>query len=395
MMPDIRAAITQSEVVDLLRELVAIDSTNSDVMPGAAGEAGVARFVRGYLDDLGLEVGLTEVESGRPNVSGLLRAPGATKTLLLDSHMDTMPAGGMGERAHRPEVRDGRLYGRGACDDKASLAAMLLAMRVLAGMRDSLPVNVLMLASMGEENTMAGIKHFARSGVQVDSAIVGEPTDLGIVIAHKGYLRFRVRTLGRAAHTADPSVGDNAVYQMADVLALFRDELQRRWEHVAHPLLTPPTIAIGKIAGGQAVNIVPAECAIEVDRRLLPHEDPDVVLENVDAALAGLMARRPRVKVVRDEPFAIDRGLDTPPGAPVVLAAHAACEATLGRASVLGVSYGTHAAPLWRIAGIPSIVLGPGSIAQAHTADEYVELAQLPLAVEIYCRAALHGLGGR
>jgi succinyl-diaminopimelate desuccinylase len=392
-MSNLKAAVSTSEVTDLLRELVAIDSTNRDVQPGAAGESGVADFVRRFLDGIGLEVTVVEVEPGRPNVSGLLRVPGATRTLLLDSHMDTMPAGGMGDRAHRPEIRGGRMYGRGSCDDKASLASMLAAMKALEGISDSLPVNVLMLASMGEENTMAGIKHFAQSGVHVDAAIVGEPTDLRIVIAHKGYLRLRIRTVGRAAHTSDPSAGDSAIYQMADVIALIRDDLQYRWRSVSHPLLPPPTLAIGKISGGQAVNIVPAECTIDVDRRLLPHEDPEAIVAEVRGALADLTKRRPELKIELDQPTAIDRGLDTPATAPVVLAARAACESVLGKAEVVGVSYGTHAAPLWRIADIPSIVLGPGSIAQAHTADEYVELAQLPLAVEIYCRAALRGLG--
>jgi succinyl-diaminopimelate desuccinylase len=392
-MPDVRSMISSGDLSRMLQDLVAIDSTNADVLPGAAGERDVARYVSEFLKSIGLEVGVTDVEPGRPNVTGLLRVPGAAKTLLLDSHMDTMPAGGMGDRALRPEIRDGRLYGRGSCDDKASLAAMLHAMRVLRDLRGDLSINVMMLASMGEENTMAGAKQFASSGVHVEAAIVGEPTDLAIVIAHKGYLRIRVRTLGRAAHTSEPSAGDSAIYQMADVIALFRDKLQGRWNDVTHPLLTPPTIAIGKISGGQAVNIVPAECAIDVDRRLLPHEDPDRVLAEVDEALAELSAREPGLTIRRDPPSAIDRGLDTPATSAVVRSAARACEETLGRATVKGVSYGTHAAPFWRIGGIPSIVLGPGSIAQAHTADEYVELDQLARATEIYCRAALAGLG--
>ena len=390
---DMRAFIPAGDVVSTLADLVAIDSTNPNVKPGAPGEAAVAAYVERFCAGLGLDVTRTEVEPGRPNVAALLRAPGATRTLLLDAHMDTMPAGGMGERALKPEVRGGRLYGRGSCDDKASLAAMLHAMRALVTSRVALPVNVMLLASMGEENTMAGIKHFARSGVRVDAAIVGEPTDLQIVIAHKGYLRMQIRTQGRAAHTSNPAAGDNAIYQMASVVAMVRDELQHRWDAVTHPLLPGPTIAVGTIRGGEVVNIVPAECVVDVDRRLLPHEDPEAVLRDVDSALAALMVRDPSVKATRSEPLAVDRGLDTPATAAVVRAAEAACRATIGRADVVGVSYGTHAAPLWRIAGVSAIVLGPGSIHQAHTADEYVEVDQLALATEIYCRSALAGLG--
>lgn len=377
------------ELTGLLKALVAIPSVNPDLVPGAAGEAAIGEYVADYCRALGLEVSRQEVAPGRANVLARLRAPGATRTLLFDSHLDTQALDAMGDRALSGDVVDGRLYGRGACDDKASLAAMLYMLRLLVARRERLNADVLFLGSIGEEHLMNGIKTFQASGVKVDAAIVGEPTDLKVVIAHKGFLRFTLTTHGNAAHTANPEQGDNAVYQMAEVVRFVRDVLANRWAERSHPLLGSPTVTIGRIWGGVAVNVVPDTCVVEVDRRTLPTENPESILADVDAALAELRQAHPEVKVTREQPFAVDHGLDTPPDAQVVRAAADACQAVLGRAEVVGVRYGTNASTLSGVGKVPTIVLGPGSILQAHTADEYVPLDEVAAAARIYARIAL------
>jgi acetylornithine deacetylase len=295
----------------------------------------------------------------------------------------------MGERALSAEIVDGRLYGRGSCDDKASLAAMLYAAELLIPHRDRLAADVLILGSVGEEHLMNGIRAFAASGIPVAAAVVGEPTDLKVVVAHKGFVRFTLTTHGVAAHTSSPEQGDNAIYQMGEVLCFIRDRLTSRWPGVSHPLLGTPTLAVGRIWGGVAVNVVPDTCVVEIDRRTLPTESVDSIVADLDAALDEFRRAHPEVKLTRSEPMSQDFGLDTPPDSPIVAVARAACEAEQGWADVIGVRYGTNASTLAGVARIPSIVFGPGSISRAHTADEYVPLDEVEAAARIYARIAL------
>jgi len=383
------------ELTRLLKELVAIPSVNPDLVPGASGEAAIGDYVADYCRGLGLEVQRQPVALGRRNVLARLPGPPAAPTILFDSHLDTQSLDAMGDRALRGEVIGGRLHGRGACDTKASLAAMMYALKLLAARRDDLASSVLLLGSVGEEHLMNGIKAFQESGVRADAAVVGEPTDLRVVVAHKGFVRFTITTHGMAAHTANPERGDSAVYQMAEVIRFVRDELPKIWESRSHPLLGGPTVAIGRIYGGVAINVVPDTCVIEVDRRTLPSEDPGDVLAEVDAALLRLARASAGLRVTREPPFAEDRGLDTRRDAAIARAAEAACRAVLGRSEVVGVRYGTNASTLSGIGGVPTVVLGPGSILNAHTADEYVPLDELAAAAAIYVRIALAGVGGQ
>jgi acetylornithine deacetylase len=317
-----------------------------------------------------------------------LTVPGARQTLLFEAHMDTVPGDSMGERAWRPEVRDGRLYGRGSCDTKGSLAAMLVALELLLARRGELNMHVALLATVDEELQFTGIRHFVDSDERVEAAVVGEPTDLRVVIAHKGCLRVRVSTLGRAAHSARPEVGINAIDHMADVLYALRG-LQERLPARQHPLVGSPTLSVGIIEGGTGVNVVPDRCTIDVDRRTIPGEGMESALAEIDALLADVRRSRPDVRLELSPPTTEDWPLDTPVDAAVVQAAQAACRA-LGRPdALLGVPYSTDASKLWALREVPSIVLGPGSITQAHTADEFVPVAHLSAAAEIYERTAL------
>jgi succinyl-diaminopimelate desuccinylase len=381
-----------SEVVSLLTELVAINSVNAS-MPGGPGEAELAQRVAAYGRDLGAGVTLDEVLPGRPNVT--LTLPGTEerparrlerpRRLLFDVHLDTVPIEGMTDPL-TPRIAGGRMWGRGTCDTKGSLAATLVALRRLAAQPGPRRHEVALLCTVDEEYLKRGVLHAVQHGLSASAAIVGEPTNLRPVVAHKGAVRWRLITHGRAAHTSRPESGNNAVYQMVEVIEELRERLEPALGQGRHPLLTPPTLTVGRIEGGVGVNIVPERCVIEIDRRTLPQEDPAAILAEIDAMMADLMRRREGLRVEREAPFLSERGLETAPDAPLVQALQGACREVLGEGAAVepeGVPYGTDATHLQ---GIPTVVFGPGDIAQAHTADEWVDLGQVEAGAEISYR---------
>lgn len=372
----------------ILRELVAIESVNPFYPGGERGEAAMTSYVEDFVTRLGLAPQRQEVLPGRENLYARLDVPGATKTLLFDSHMDTVSIEPVGRSMLEPTERDGRLAGRGSCDTKASLAAMLSALAALVARREELRANVILLGSVDEEYLMRGIVAFAELDQPIDAAVVGEPTLLRVVRAHKGLIRWEVATRGKAAHTSQPQNGDNAILQMTEVIAAFREQLEPKLAERSHPLLGRPYFTVATINGGMGVNIVPERCAITVDRRTLPAENAADVIAEVEGVLADLRKRNPNVKVEIGAPFANIAGLDTPEDHPFVrLATRVAAEHGGGDRAV-GVPYGTNAAAL-AARNIPTIVLGPGDIAQAHSADEWVDLAQVERCAEVYAQLAL------
>lgn len=373
----------EEKLVRLLNDLIAIESVNPAYPGGTRGEAAIADYVEEHCRHLGLDVTRQRVLPGRDNVVAVLRVPNARGTILFEAHMDTVALEPMGERALRPEVRDGRLYGRGACDTKGSLAAMLAALEMLRAESRDLGVNVALLAAVDEEYRYRGVLAFLDAHQPVQAAIVGEPTDLRIVVAHKGCVRWRLSTLGRAAHSSRPEEGQNAIDGMAEVLVALR-RLQSRLRERSHPLVGNPTLSVGRIWGGTGVNIVPDRCTIEIDRRTIPGESHQSVLAEFDALLDDVGSAHPMVRFEREEPYLADWTLDTPVDAPIVLAVRRACQELGLSDEPVGVAYGTDASKLWALGRIPSIVLGPGSIAQAHTGDEYVSIAQLVTASSLY-----------
>src|SRR5512140_816349 len=274
----------------LLSDLVAIPSINpmGRGREGAEyGEQALAEFVADYLRRAAVDVELDEVAPGRPNVVARLDT-GAQTTLLLEAHLDTVFADRMTIEPFRAGIRQGRLYGRGACDTKGALAAFLFAIRSCAEGMQKPAVNILFLATADEEYGFTGAKHAVARGLQADFGIVGEPTGLHIVRAHKGVLRWKVVTHGVAAHSAYPERGKNAIYAMARVIARLEQHADGLVREPRHPLLGTPTLSVGVIEGGQTVNIVPDRCMIEVDRRTLPGETEASVLSAAREALDGL-----------------------------------------------------------------------------------------------------------
>ncbi|WP_427917208.1 M20/M25/M40 family metallo-hydrolase [Streptomyces sp. cg40] len=357
----------------LLRDLVGIPSVNPRGQgAGDGGETAVAEYVREWLAARDITSEVQEVLPGRPNIVAVVPGRGAG-TVVLETHLDTVEVDGMTVDPFGGEVREGRLYGRGACDAKGSLAAFLLALAELAA-GDAPPCSVVLAGVCDEEHAYRGVLHLLDTLADraVFGALVGEPTGLVPAVAHKGVVRYTARTTGRAGHSSRPSEAVNAITLMAPVIA----RLAAAPPSVPpHPLLGPATRSITRIRGGTGPNTIPDRCEVDIDRRTLPGEELDAVWRADRAELAALGAEV-------DPPFTVDPALDTPAGAPVVTALRAAL-ADHGRPSTVhGMPFGTDASKLAR-AGIASVVFGPGSVTDAHAAAESVDLAEVALAARI------------
>jgi acetylornithine deacetylase/succinyl-diaminopimelate desuccinylase-like protein len=374
----------------LLASLVAIPSVNPmgrAICNDLACEGRMSDFLETWLGRLGVEVVRKPIAPGRDNILARYEAPAAQRTVLFDVHQDTVPVDGMTIDPFRPVVEGGRMYGRGSCDVKGGMTAMLLAFERLVREQPRGSASVLLACTVDEEFTHIGSTDLARSAHAADVAIVAEPTRLDLVDRHKGAVRWKIATRGVACHSSTPGLGRNAIYRMAEVLrliAVYADELARS---TPDPVLGPPTLSVGRIEGGQSVNVVPDWCQIEVDRRLIPGERLEEAPEAVRAyLLRGLgdlsdVEFSPpwlRMPFLRPAEEAV-RWLE-----PI---RSAIAEATGRMPEVGGVPFGTDAGPLGE-AGLPCFVFGPGDIAQAHTKDEWIELDQVRLAAEAYFRIA-------
>jgi acetylornithine deacetylase len=390
------------DALDILRELVAIPSVNPmgrDVSGPEFLETRLSDWLVEFFRRLEIPHQRLEVSPGRSNVIARIDRPGAQATILLDAHQDTVPVDGMTIPPFLPEVREGRLHGRGACDVKGGMAAMLWAFARLARERPANAAHVVLSCTCDEEFTATGARSLAQlwstpAGAKTlvsappDVCIVAEPTDLNIVVAHRGAIRWKLRTKGRACHSSRPHEGVNAIYKMAQVLRVlekYADELPRFVPH--HPLCGSATISVGLISGGISVNTVPDECLIEIDRRVIPGEDPAQVIPHVTAYL------RERLDVDFEmlPPWLDGATLSDENNGLWADRLMNHITAVAGPREKQGAWYGTNGSRFAAV-GVPSLVFGPGSIAQAHTNDEWIDIEQFRQAGEIYYRLCAAGL---
>ncbi len=356
----------------LLQELIALPSVNPAFLPPddpRAGEAAMADYLSQLARRAGLAVSTQEVSRGRTNVLARLTPKGPVRhRVLLAPHLDTVGFPNL-DALLTPSLKGDRLTGRGACDTKGCVAAMFSAVLAVAksGVRPA-ATEIVFVGLVDEENGQGGSRHYAKHGDKADLAIVGEPTRLQVVTAHKGDLWLQLKTQGRSAHGATPHLGRNAVLEMARVVEVLETRYAATLRRRSHPLLGSPTVNVGVIRGGNQPNIVPNECVISIDRRTLPGETEAGVKREIQALLkkAGLTAEFDNLRLAPCE------ALETSPELPGV---KALCRAA-GRRRTLGVHYFCDAAPL-AAGGIPSVVFGPGDIAQAHTADEWISVESL------------------
>ncbi len=368
-------------VVQLLADLVRIPSVNpmGRALTGAMySEAAVAEYVETCLRKHGIDVQVSAYAPGRPNVLGFVDV-GATHTIMLEAHLDTVHAEGMTVNPFAADIVGDDLFGRGSCDTKGSLAAFLSAVIKVLRRRGDVRHNIVIAAVADEEYQFSGARHALAAGLRADCGIAGEPTNLKIVRAHKGVVRWFHRTAGKAAHAAYPDLGENAIYRMAPLLLRLEQHARALLAQPPHMLLGTPSLSVGRIEGGQAVNIVPDQCRIEVDRRTLPGE----LAEDAMHAVRELLADLPHWEM--SEPHVAAKGMEVPEAAPVVRNLFRSIQAVAGNAVVEGASYATDAG-IYTPAGIPTVIFGPGDIADAHTANEHISITELLKAEEIIQR---------
>jgi len=360
-------SITAADVHELTAALIAIDSVNPSLVPGGAGEAVIARWVAGWARENGLDAEMHEATPGRPSVVVRARGTGGGRTLLLCGHLDTVNVEGM-DAPHTPRLDGDRLHGRGGYDMKAGVAAALLACREAAGLR--LAGDVVVAAVADEEHASLGVQEILRS-VTADAAIVTEPTELEVVVAHKGFVWIEIEVVGLAAHGSRPHLGVDAIVQAGPVLTAI-GELDQALADRAHPRLGRGSVHASLISGGVELSSYPERCVIGLERRTLPGETGAAVEAEIAAILSRCRAADPafratqRTLLVR-EPFEVE------PQADVVRAVQAAGAAVLGEAPALGgASYWADAAFI-AAAGIPTVMFGPVGEG-AHAVEEWVSV---------------------
>lgn len=386
-------------VVDILTQLVALPSVNpmgGTVDAAICYEGRVSDWLVEFFQSIGAACERIEVSRGRDNVIARYDSPETDFTILLDAHQDTVPVEGMTIDPFTPKIADGRLWGRGACDVKGGMAAMLFAFRRLIQQQPAGAANVVLSCTCDEEATILGISDLVTYWTTAkgksklleappDVAIIAEPTELNVVVAHRGVTRFKIRTKGRACHSSDPTQGVNAIYRMAKLVSTLQEYADNLASTVkAHPLCGSASLSVGKIIGGTSVNIVPDECVIEVDRRITPGEDAAKIV----AGIRDFLAARLDFDFEFDAPWIECPALTDANNTDLANTVLKHVAAVDGPHSALGVPYGTHASPTCA-AGVPSIVFGPGSIQQAHTKDEYIDIGQLEKAAEVYFQSCV------
>jgi acetylornithine deacetylase len=367
-----------SAVVELTRQLVAIESINPGLGVDGSGEGELARVVAEWCERAGLETTLSEAAPGRPNVVAVARGTGGGRSLMLNAHMDTVGVTGMTD-PFAARLDGDRLYGRGAQDMKGSLAACMLAAAEAKGR--GLRGDVIVTAVSDEEVASVGSEAIAAS-LRADAAIVTEPTDMQIAIAHRGFVHLEVETIGRAAHGSRPQAGIDAIAKMGRVLVGI-EELDRRLRaNPSHPYLGSGSAHASLIEGGQEYSSYPARCIVQAERRTIPGETVVLAVEEIQTILDEAAAGDPDFEgVVRSlasrEPFAVDEGAE------IVTTLRRCAAPILGsEPPVVGVAFWADSA-LLDAAGIPTVLFGPRGDG-LHTEVEWVDVPSLEQCVEIY-----------
>jgi len=365
--------------LELLKQLIAVDSVNPSLVPGAAGEAAVARTIAEAMRGIGLTVETQDVAPGRPNVVGTLEGRMPGRSLMFCGHIDTVGVHGM-KAPFDPVEREGKIYGRGSQDMKSGVAAMIDVARVIAESGGLAAGKLVIACVVDEEHASIGADALVTRW-RADGAVVTEPTDLQVAIAHKGFEWVEIETEGRAAHGSRPREGRDAIRLMARVLtgldAIDRD-LQSR---ASHPLLGTASLHASLIEGGRELSSYPDRCHLQMERRSIPGEVPGIAAREVEELLARLRSEDPDFKGASKEmfarsPYEIAAGHELP---------MSMLRATGSSSPAIGMSFWTDAAILGD-AGIPSILFGPSG-AGLHSVEEWVDAQSV-----LQCRDALVNL---
>jgi len=376
--------IDRDYILATLQDIVRIDSINPGLIPGSAGEGELAAYLADALRAIGLEVDVSEPLPGRPNVVGILRGNGGGRSLMLNGHTDTVGVDGM-DAPFSAEVRDGKLYGRGAYDMKASLAAMLGAAKAFVDSGEKLAGDLLLAMVVDEEFHNTGTQAIVESH-PVDGAIVTEPTGLRVCVAHRGFWWFDVETIGRAAHGSRYQDGIDANRLMGYFLVELDKHAAELLQCPPHELLGPPSIHAPLIKGGSSQSVYAARCLTELERRLLPGETPEQIVQDLQTILDRLTETVPNFRGTVKQGFG-RQAFEVSSDAAIVQTVVDACQQQLGAPPELYGELWWMDSALLAQAGVETVIIGPKG-AGAHADEEWVDLESVYELAHILVRAS-------
>jgi acetylornithine deacetylase/succinyl-diaminopimelate desuccinylase-like protein len=381
--------IKTDEVRALLREAVAIDSVNHHFRENRAGEADLCDWVEFFFQKNGIPFQSQSIRGRQRNLVATIAGQNTARTLCFEAHLDTTTARGMSVHPFGAEEIEGAIYGRGTCDCKAALAAMLVAFQSLAASGTPPPQTVVLAATLDKEVGLTGIQRLLSSGVRPSAAVIGAPTNLAVARCCRGCLRWRI-AIGESPQSYNPSTR-NAI---ADAVALIT-QLEKRGEELArkfaHPLLGPVEVRPWRIRASGLEGFLPPHCAVDFDCYTVPGCASDAVLEEVNDLVSHLEAEDPAIKISVEPPFLNEPPVELPETSAVVRSATNACRTVLGSAEAIGLQDSGHLNRFVAL-GVEAIALGPGDPKQARTADEHVPVEQLAPAAQIYLSLMRSGI---
>jgi len=379
--------IDHDYLLETLTNLVRFNSINPTLIPGGAGEAAIAAYTAASLTQIGLEVAIHEPEPGRPSVVGILPGlnPAAGRSLMLNAHYDTVGVADMLE-PFSGAVRDGRVYGRGAYDMKGSLAACMAAAKALLDAGISLPGSLLVAAVADEEYASLGTADLIQR-YTIDGAIVTEPTELDLCLAHKGFIWLEVETSGRAAHGSRFDLGLDANMRMGRFLAELDKLEQALRARPGHPLTGPPSLHAAMIQGGTEYSAYAAKCRLQIERRTIPGESQAPIVAEIQAIVDRLAAADPTFKA-SVKPLFVRDAFEVSAGATIVQAVHGAATGVLGHEPALVGQTPWMDSALLDAAGVETVVIGPAG-AGAHARVEWVDIASVAKLAQILAQTAV------
>jgi succinyl-diaminopimelate desuccinylase len=376
------ARFDSQELLNITQRLIQIQSENP---PGQ--EEHVAFFIRDELEKNGITSSLSWAAKGRPNLMAVLEGNGPGPVLMYNGHLDVVPAGpNWTQDPFGGLIQDGRLYGRGASDMKSGVAAMLYAVIVLKRLENPFKGKLILFFNSDEEYSNLGIRHFLQEDIAADYVVISEPSDLDACICHKGAGRYRIYTSGVAGHTSVVEKPDNSIYKMAKVVTAL-EELSKKIKQRTHEKLGFASLTVSKISGGNAPNIVPSHTVIEIDRRVLPGEKEEEVRQEIERTVKKIADRE-------GFDFQLEPYLYIPPH--IIDEQHILTKTAVQVASqvtnreIISKAFmATTEAPFFsEQKGIPTLILGPGSLLRAHTADEWVDVQEIIDASRIFLKLA-------